>query len=60
MRPENDIKDDLDRTADGRSYLTLQEKNFLTLYRELSGLNRAYLLRVAEVLAMSKNQSGAS
>ncbi len=58
MRPENDIRDDLDRNVDESFDLTPQEQNFLTLYRELSGLDRVYLLRVAEVLLMAKDQSG--
>ena len=53
MRPENDIKDDLDRTVGEGFDLTPQEQNFLTLLGDLSESDRGYLLRVAEVMVLA-------
>jgi len=50
MRPENAIKEDLVRTVNGKSELTPQEQNFLTMFRDLSESDRRYILRAAEVI----------
>ena len=55
MRPEEHIKDDLDRTVDGAPALTGPEQKFLTLYRELSESDRGHLIRIAEAMAQIKS-----
>lgn len=57
MRPENDIKDDLERTVDGSFDIDTQEQTFLTMFRELSETDRSYLSRVAEVMVLAKESS---
>jgi len=54
MRPEEHIKEDIERNVDRAADLTLQEQKFLTLYRELSESDKSYLVRVAEVMARVK------
>lgn len=53
MRPEEHIKEDLNRTVDRAGDLTPQEQKVLTPYRELSESDRGYLMRVAEVMALA-------
>lgn len=57
MRPEEHIKEGLNRTVDRAGDLTPQEQKVLTLYRELSESDRGYLMRVAEVMALAKTLS---
>jgi len=57
MRPEEHIKEDIERTVDRAADLTLQEQKFLTLYRELSESDKSYLVRVAEALTLTKTSS---